>query len=354
MGCGPTKDVDIVADNKNKIIGESIREDKKKKDSEIRLLLLGAGESGKSTIAKQMKILHMGGYTTEEKETYILSIHSNIHESMQALIEACQDLEIPIETDAAKDASEKYREQFNHRIPESETENIKAIWNDPGIQTAFKRQNEFQLNDSTQYFIQDIERVLSKDYVPTEQDILRLRIQTTGIIETTFDVEGKTFVIVDVGGQRSERKKWIHCFEGVMGVLFCVGISEFDKVLYEDNSTNRMHEALKLFQEICVSKWFTNSTIILFLNKEDILRQKLKEGKNISEAFSDYKGPAEFEPTVKFLKDKFENIKDVNGGKREIFSHVTNATNTKNVEVVFDALRENLLNKGLEGLSYIV
>lgn len=45
---------------------------------------------------------------------------------------------------------------------------------------------------------------------------------------------------------RSERKKWIHCFENVSAILFCAGISEFDQVLYEDNRTNRIHEALNL------------------------------------------------------------------------------------------------------------
>lgn len=38
----------------------------------------------------------------------------------------------------------------------------------------------------------------------------------------------------DVGGQRSERKKWIHCFEGVTAIIFCVAMSAYDLVLAED------------------------------------------------------------------------------------------------------------------------
>jgi guanine nucleotide-binding protein G(i) subunit alpha len=40
----------------------------------------------------------------------------------------------------------------------------------------------------------------------------------------------------DVGGQRSERKKWIHCFENVTSIIFCVALSEYDQVLLEENS----------------------------------------------------------------------------------------------------------------------
>lgn len=53
----------------------------------------------------------------------------------------------------------------------------------------------------------------SSQYMPTDQDILRSRVKTTGITETTFKVGELTYKLFDVGGQRSERKKWIHCFE---------------------------------------------------------------------------------------------------------------------------------------------
>lgn len=39
----------------------------------------------------------------------------------------------------------------------------------------------------------------------------------------------------DVGGQRSERKKWIHCFEGVTCIIFCGALSAYDMVLVEDD-----------------------------------------------------------------------------------------------------------------------
>lgn len=79
----------------------------------------------------------------------------------------------------------------------------------------------------------------------------------------------------DVGGQRSERKKWIHCFEGVTAIIFCVALSGYDLVLAEDEEMNRMVESMKLFDSICNSKWFVETSIILFLNKKDLFQEKI-------------------------------------------------------------------------------
>ena len=85
-----------------------------------------------------------------------------------------------------------------------------------------------------------LDRIASPHYVPTQQDVLRTRVKTTGIIETQFTFKGLHFKMFDVGGQRSERKKWIHCFEGVTAIIFCVALSGYDLVLAEDEEMNRM------------------------------------------------------------------------------------------------------------------
>lgn len=81
-----------------------------------------------------------------------------------------------------------------------------------------------------------IDRMADPAYLPTDQDILRSRVKTTGITETMFKVGELTYRLFDVGGQRSERKKWIHCFENVTALVFLVSLSEYDQMLYEDES----------------------------------------------------------------------------------------------------------------------
>lgn len=85
-------------------------------------------------------------------------------------------------------------------------------------------------------YFNSLDRIGAPGYMPTDQDILRSRVKTTGITETSFQIGELTYKIFDVGGQRSERKKWIHCFENVTALVFLVSLSEYDQMLYEDES----------------------------------------------------------------------------------------------------------------------
>ncbi len=113
-----------------------------------------------------------------------------------------------------------------------------------------------------------------------------------GIVTEKYNIDGTTFEMYDVGGQRNERKKWIHCFEGVTAVIFVAAISEYDQTLFEDASTNRMIEALDLFDDICNNTFFVKSSMILFLNKRDLFAEKIKIKKILNyPIYSDYTGP---------------------------------------------------------------
>lgn len=90
-----------------------------------------------------------------------------------------------------------------------------ALWNDKGVQECFERKREFQISDSTTYFMEELSRIRETDFLPSVQDILRIQTRTTGVAESNFMLNGINFRMIDVGGQRSERRKWIHCFEHV-------------------------------------------------------------------------------------------------------------------------------------------
>jgi guanine nucleotide-binding protein G(i) subunit alpha len=103
-------------------------------------------------------------------------------------------------------------------------------------------------------FFDEVQRITKPDFVPNEHDVLRARTKTTGIAETRFNMGNLSIHLFDVGGQRSERKKWIHCFEAVTSIIFCVALSEYDQVLLEESGQNRMAESLVLFESVVNSR----------------------------------------------------------------------------------------------------
>jgi len=188
-------------------------------------------------------------------------------------------------------------------------------------------------------------RIGTPDYVPSDQDILRSRVKTTGLTEERFQVGELEYVVFDVGGQRSERKKWIHCFENVNVLIFLVAISEYDQTLYEDSDINRMNEAAGLFESISNSRWFTKSSVILFMNKTDLFRAKLVTSP-IYEYYSDYEGPSDYPTGCAYMQGKFTPLYR-NGSIHPLRVWFTNATDADQLNVVFGAVQESILAASL-------
>merc|ERR1711916_1825 len=268
-------------------------------------------------------------------------------------------------------------DEFN-KIPEGDdteinadrVELLKKLWADEGLQKTWEARADYQVQDALAYYCKDIDRIAADDYMPVVQDVLRARVRTSGIVEETYVIDTVDFVMYDVGGQRNEKKKWIHCFDQVTAVIFVAAISEYDQVLYEDNSMGRMDEAVLLFDEICNSKYFKETAMILFLNKSDLFREKLlkvpvkTEGEN--GRYSNFKGPyvdigttkedsPEFEACHTAAKDFFLGLFLARNKKsnKEIYHHVTCATDTKNVEVVFNACKDIILKNNLRGSGFL-
>jgi len=137
----------------------------------------------------------------------------------------------------------------------------------------------------------------------------------------------------------------MHCFQDVTAVIFCVALSEYDLKLYEDDQTNRMHESLKLFKEICNSRWFTDTAMILFLNKRDLFEEKIKRV-DLNLCFEEYIGGCNYDNALAFIKDKF--LQQNENPKKHIYTHSTCATDTDNIHVVFNAVKDIILHKVLD------
>ena len=324
----------------------------------VKILLLGAGESGKSTIVKQMKIIHGDGFSQQELESFTPVVYANLAESILRVVNGMDRLGIslqsPINHNHAQTIKILYaRKTKFYTLPQEVINAFQSLWEDEGFQECFGRAYEYQLNDSAPYYFENMSRLLAPGYVPTEQDVLRSRVATTGVVETAFIYGKCTYRLVDVGGQRTERRKWIRCFDDVRAVLFVSALNEYDMTLFEEEMVNRLEESLNLFQAICKSKYFVNTAMILFLNKRDLFQDKiLNSDRHLRLFFPQYTGPDQsVDAATRFIQGLFLD-RNLNKG-RQIYQHITTATNTSNIKVVFRAVLEIIVHENLDAANLL-
>ncbi|KAG2224379.1 hypothetical protein INT45_006779 [Circinella minor] len=292
-----------------------------------------AGESGKSTVSRQMRIIHTCGFDTDEKESFRTIIFVNIIEAMQILLEALKKFDIKLEDESLSphialiqsaipdlNSSEPY--------PHVYLDPLKELWADPGIQKVCQKGNQFALHDNIYHYYEQLDKLWKSDYIPTEQDIVRCRVKTIGIVETTVSMGQLTYRIVDVGGQKSERRKWIHCFEDVTAIIFVVAMSGYDKCLIED--WDSMLDAMMLFENISNSHWFQKTSMILLLNKIDIFRG------------------TDYDKAITYFRTRFEWLSA--NPRKTIYTHCTDATDRTLLQRVMSAVLDIIMTDNVNAL----
>ncbi|CAM9495511.1 unnamed protein product [Chrysoparadoxa australica] len=303
---GPQTEEEKKAAIISKELEERNREEFAEEQKKIKLLLLGAGESGKSTLFKQMKILY-GTVTDEEQKMFTPLVHNNILSAAKILCQQVEKLGLLDMLQAKEERAKVMETSVAATIDMELGASLIALWADSAIKEAWSRKSEFQIVDSVSKYFDDLDRIRQDNYQATQMDVIYARVRTSGIVTERYEINGMEFEMYDVGGQRNERKKWIHCFDSVTAVIFVAALSEYDQALFEETSVNRMIEALSLFQEVCNNRFFEDSSILLFLNKRDLYEQKVKRIciKDTPE-FADFEGPpGDAESGIEYFVDRF-------------------------------------------------
>ena len=171
------------------------------------ILLLGAGESGKSTFLKQLTLLHGPGFTEKDLAMYADAVRDHIVCAASSLVSAAEKSQLSFTDTATLD-------EFSQQLLDSDKTTplmlqlAKKLWSDPITTALLAQANQFHFSDSDDFFMNQFDRVSASGYVPTTDDCLRVRVQTTGVVAYNFEVQNRRLQVYDVGGQRSERKKW--------------------------------------------------------------------------------------------------------------------------------------------------
>jgi len=301
-----------------------------------------------------MKILN-GGFTDDEIEQYKVLMLNNVLAGMQELIKQCAKLEVPLEEKSLKHSraimalsvSEDIRDdQFHKRIL--------ALWADTSIQQIFLDRHRYQLScvAHMDYLVDNVERFAKPGFIPTNEDILYARQRTAGSSRTVIKKDKITWEMIDCGGQTGERKKWeVIINEGLTAMIFFIGLDEYNMVSAEDKNLTKMDVARSVFSEVANSDATRGVTKLLFLNKEDLFKEKMANKVQFAEfqkAFPEYTEDNDPETAAQFVAKKFQSeIADEN---EHVHHHVICALDTNAMSVVFEAVKDDIFSKKMAKL----
>ena len=140
------------------------------------------------------------------------------------------------------------------------------------------------------YLFDRVQKIVSKDYVPSREDFLKCRVRTTGIVQHQYETRGQRFILFEFGQRRNERATCLHCCGEADAIIFVAALNHYGTVCVYDERRNAMHESIELFAEHCNSKWFSKCPMILLLTKDDLFRKMIRKGISLRNCFSEEKG----------------------------------------------------------------
>jgi len=332
MGCIST--VDEATKNIDKFISND-----KYSDKNPRVLILGTGDSGKSTFLRQLQIINGDFEINSHKWATVL--RSNSLSSCQLLLRHVVENNPEIENEEYKTILQAAT------LTEDMGKNISRLWKkDTLLKEAWEKRSENNIpaHEMAYFYLKNAQKFSKDDFEPTLEEILRAKQRTLGINEITITWEEKGKIsLIDVGGQRSERRKWLHCFDNIDTIIFIAALDEYDLPLQEDPKVNRLVESLSLFERITSFIYFQSIPFILFFNKSDAIEKKLKSSP-LKNTFKDYKGKSTDDAILFLAKKYFDRFK---GKIIDNNIYVTCALDRDNIYKIFNGVTDSILVKSL-------
>lgn len=320
-----------------------------------KILVLGTSESGKSTLIRNIKSQFGDSLSKDDLSSFYDIIRLNLYTCLLALkfqptkddadkvlfsahVKSLKDSEISLSPNS--DLSPRYK------VSQKTLDAFLAVHSPREISAAFQdMQFSSSFPDNGEYLLLSLERIVSPQYQPTLQDIMRARAKTCGLVETVLNLPNLQLKLIDVGGHRSQRSKWIHCFEGVDVLLFVVAASEYDLFLDEDENERRMTESLLIFYELCNSPWFNKTSFVLCFNKMDVLHDKIVRRRiDLSVQFPDFRSGLAYEESRARIQQEFLRM---NLLRRDIRVFWTQATDADCIQKLFSSVHSLILDQRL-------
>lgn len=193
-----------------------------------------------------------------------------------------------------------------------------------------------------------INRLKDKNFIPTNSDILHIRQRTAGINEIIFKKDRYIWNFIDVGGQRVERRKWLDFNKNLNAIIFMASLIDYNIPSEDDAAKSRMDESLDVWDDILGGRYKKNIPIILFFNKTDLFKKKIKKCP-LSRVFKDYYGDDSFESGKRYIMrlylKKLNKYKHINPSS--VKCHFICALDTENMRLVYSDIKEHIIRQRL-------
>ncbi|KAJ1309618.1 hypothetical protein OPQ81_006388 [Rhizoctonia solani] len=234
---------------------------------------------------------------------------------------------------------------------------MKLLWSCPAIHQYLKKAGLF-IEEISGFFLNDIERIASPGYIPTDDDILRSRVKTIAPTETILPKleQGLEWRLYDVGGARRQRAKWAPFFDDMDLLIVLVPVSAFNQQLAEDHMVNRLQDSFEMWIELCKTTALHHIPILLFLNKTDILEKKLNAGIRLSKYLASYGDrPNEPKKALQYFTKRFISLRKSAKAPSSTpcYIHHTSVVDRSTTQMVIGHVREKIM-MGQMKESYII
>uniref|UniRef100_A0A6B2L9I6 Uncharacterized protein n=1 Tax=Arcella intermedia TaxID=1963864 RepID=A0A6B2L9I6_9EUKA len=278
--------------------------------------MIGTGGSGKSTFCKQMQILH------DQQQTLDAALHksillSNIIIGLQERIHVANKNDI--------ETSEENRKIARHML---ELNPWDIQWTDKLLGSAKKLYEDKFITELTkipdvqlqipemEYLMARIDDFYNPEYVPSASDILRARQRTTGNHSVSFCTAKHKWTLIDLGGQFSEREKWVNILGATENLdnvkskppfafIAFIALDDYDVKSVEDPAKTKFVLSLEVIAQFARNPEAANLCPLLFLNKNDIFKTKIASEKGFASFkanFPDFQGEQTYDDTFLHIK----------------------------------------------------
>jgi GTPase SAR1 family protein len=315
---------------------------KEEDPNELKLLVLGVGDCGKAALFEQLNSLF------GDRKLWIKVIRNSVVQSMETLL---IQSEKSVDSTSVSPIDTKLKGTFlrlakDESFPPELAQVIKDLWKHERIQKTYEQRSNFKLSESAGYFLEKAEVVFGENYEPTQEDIEKCDAPASReyINETKIQISRTKFKLLDIGAQRNERKKWMSAVGETTAVLFLASLSEYDQVLPEDNTANKLAESIQIFHEIAAMESLKSNTIILLMTNPDLFNQKIKTTP-LTALFPEFTEGDSSEEAMEFVKGKF--LSEVSDQSRMLCFHFLNVQNSESVLQVFQSIKDLLTKSTL-------